>query len=152
MTRLGELEISTVAVCLLNAHANGAHERLLAEAYRTACPDLFCCISSEVDRAIHEYDRASTTALNAYAMPAVSAYVGSRRRDWGAVEFISSRGGAVDADVAAALPIGLASSGPAGGVVGAAALAQAAAYGDLLPLTWVRRRPTSRSCAAARCR
>ena len=132
IAELGQLDCAAVAVCLMNAYANGEHERLLAEAIRDELPGVFCCTSTDVDPAIHEHDRASTTVLNAYAMPAVSAYIGSRRPDWGVVEFMSSRGGAVDAEVAAELPISLAFSGPAGGVVGAAALSYAAGYGDLL--------------------
>ena len=129
---LRELRCDAVAVCLLNAHANPVHERALRQAIEQALPSVFCCASSDVDPAVREYERASTTVLNAYAMPAVSAYVSGRRSEWGAVQYMSSRGGAVVADVASRLPISLAFSGPAGGVVGAASLARAAGYGDVI--------------------
>ena len=132
LARLRELDFDAAAVCLLNAHANGTHERSLADAIREAFPGVHCCVSSEVDPGVREYERTSTTALNAYAMPALTAYVLDRENDWGDVHYMSSNGGAVESGVAAKLPIGLAFSGPAGGVVGALALSDQAGYGDLI--------------------
>jgi N-methylhydantoinase A len=132
VTSVRDSGAAAIAVCLLNAHVNPAHERLLAEALAEALPDLHRSLSSEVDPAVREYERLSTTVLNAYSMPAVSGYIADEASKWGDVQFMSSSGGAVESDVAARLPIGLAFSGPAGGVVGAAAVGKAGGYGDLI--------------------
>ena len=66
--------VESVAICLLNAYANPAHEVTLKEMVDREFPDLYCCISSEILREVKEYERTSTTALNAYLLPVLSGY------------------------------------------------------------------------------
>ncbi len=65
-----------VAVCFLNAYANPAHEREVAELIRREFPELYVSCSSEISREFREYERASTTALSAYVQPIIDSYLG----------------------------------------------------------------------------
>src|SRR5262249_35564993 len=67
--------VPAIAVCLLHSYANAAHERRLAELIRTQFPDVEVSLSSDVIPEFREYERASTTAVNAYVMPIVRRYV-----------------------------------------------------------------------------
>ena len=67
----------SVAVCLLHSYRNGDHERRVGEIVRAALPDLFCCLSVDVLAEIREYERTSTTVVNAYLGPIVQGYLSS---------------------------------------------------------------------------
>src|SRR6202021_559183 len=73
--RLDMLGIEAVAVCFLHSYANPAHEIAVAEALRRLCPRVFVTASHEILRAFREYERTSTTALNAFVGPRVSRYL-----------------------------------------------------------------------------
>ena len=64
-----------VAICLLNAFVNPAHERALRELLAEALPDLHVTISSDITREFREYERASTTTLSAYVQPVIDRYI-----------------------------------------------------------------------------
>ena len=68
--------IEAVAVCFLHAYANPAHERRVGEILRAANPELFVTLSHEIVREYREYERTSTTALNAFVGPRVQTYLG----------------------------------------------------------------------------
>ncbi len=122
--------VEAIAVCLLNSFANPAHELLLKEVIEALAPDLSSCISFEVLPEIREYERTSTTVINAYVMPIVAGYLASLRRHLDSagirsqVLLMQSNGGLTTAEAAQKLPMNIIESGPAGGVVGAQALAQ----------------------------
>nr|MBF6591114.1 hydantoinase/oxoprolinase family protein [Ktedonobacterales bacterium] len=121
-----------IAVCLLHAYVNADHERALAAALTPICP--FVYLSSIVDPAYREYERMSTTVLNAYVAPLVAAYVARLRTHLaGTLRLIGSHGGR---QTAAELvrPASMILSGPAGGVVGAAAVARATGERDIITL------------------
>src|SRR4051812_48902839 len=67
--------VQSVAICLLHSYANPAHERAVADAVRTALPDIAISLSHEILPEIKEYPRTSTTVINAYVQPVVRAYV-----------------------------------------------------------------------------
>ena len=67
--------VDAVAVCLINSYANPAHERAVAEALAARAPGLDVSVSSEILPRIGEYERTSTTVLNAYVRPAVRRYL-----------------------------------------------------------------------------
>ena len=71
ITVLRETEVEAVAVCLLHAYANPSHERRLGALLRKALPDVFVTLSHEILREYREYERTSTTVLNAYVGPRV---------------------------------------------------------------------------------
>jgi len=124
-----------VAVCLLFSFLNPEHERMLARALRARGLDVSA--SHEVLPEFREYERASTTALNAYVAPAVRGYLQRLEDDLGAaggplLRIIQSSGGTATTAQAAALPGALLLSGPAGGVAGAFSTARAAGFDQVV--------------------
>ena len=115
-----------VAICLLNAYANPAHERALAELIRAQFPDLYVSCSSEISREFREYERASTTALSAYVQPIIDSYLGrfedaprARRLHRAASRSCSPTAAACRRARSAATRSPRSSPGPAAGVMGA---------------------------------
>src|SRR5262245_19751607 len=125
-------KVEAIAVCLLNSFANPAHELLLRDIVRRRAPGLPLCISWEVLPEIKEYERTSTTVINAYVMPIVATYLMAMRRRLDAAHIparlllMQSNGGLTTDKAAAERPMHIIESGPAGGVIGAQALARAA--------------------------
>ncbi|WP_137125492.1 hydantoinase/oxoprolinase family protein [Roseomonas sp. HF4] len=130
--------VQAVAVCFLHAFRNPAHERRMGEIIAEEAPGLTLCLSSDVVPEIGEYERASTTICNAYVLPVAQRYltrlaeglrgIGLR----GPLYLMLSDGGTVTASTAAAHPIRLVQSGPAGGVRATALLGAASGAGDVL--------------------
>jgi N-methylhydantoinase A len=123
--------VETVAVCLLNSFTNPAHEIAIKEIIRKLAPDMPLSISCEVLPEIKEYERTSTTVVNAYVMPIVAHYLRALRKGLDAAGIparlllMQSNGGLTTDTAAAERPMNIIESGPAGGVVGAQALARA---------------------------
>jgi N-methylhydantoinase A len=136
--QLAESDVAAVAVCFLHSYANPAHEKLAAEILRRMLPDRFLSISSEVLPEIREYERTSTTVVNAYVGPVVTRYLSALRerlRDRGLagrLSMMQSGGGALDVERILARPALVVESGPAAGVIGAARVGGAAGYADLI--------------------
>src|SRR6516162_1183738 len=128
-TLLGE-GVEAIAVCLLNAFANPAHELLLKEIITRRAPGLPCCISFEALPEIKEYERTSTTVINTYIMPVVAQYLSTLRQELGRIGvpapllLMQSNGGLTTAEAAMQMPMHIIESGPAAGVIGAQALAR----------------------------
>ena len=122
--------IVSVAVCLLNSYCNPANERALADAFEAAAPDLFVSLSSDVAPQMREYLRASTTAVNAYAVPTSRPYLDAlmeRMRERGCPReplIMLSNGGVVGARVAGNHPVRMIESGPAAGALVAGHIAR----------------------------
>jgi N-methylhydantoinase A len=135
---LRDAGVESVAVVLLFSFADGGHERAVRALLERELPGVPVALSCEVAPEFREYLRASTTVLNAALLPLVGGYVGAlserlRMRGVGApLHLMQSNGGVATADTAARLPVGLAASGPAAGVIGAARLAGQAGERDLL--------------------
>lgn len=126
-----------VAICLLNAYANPAHELRVEEIARARHPALRISRSSEIDPRMREYARASTTVVNAYALPAFSSYAERLHDGLGLgteIRFMQSSGGVVGVDEAAKAPVNLVYSGPAGGVLAARRLGRGAGLPHLITL------------------
>ncbi|NCY25140.1 MAG: hydantoinase/oxoprolinase family protein, partial [Alphaproteobacteria bacterium] len=123
--------VEAVAICFLNAWRDARHENAAADAVRAALPGIFVTTSSEVLPEIKEFERFSTTAVNAYVGPVVSRYLGRLGERLieagygGPVFVILSHGGVAPLSDAARLAVGTALSGPAGGVAAAVALSHA---------------------------
>jgi N-methylhydantoinase A len=112
--------VSALAVCLFNAYANPVNERTIKTIVSELTPDTYLSLSSEIDPRIREYERVSTTVLNAYAMPRVHRYVDRLSRALGQqkdIKYMHSGGGVVPGRVAQRFPIQLAYSGPAAGAL-----------------------------------
>ncbi len=132
--------VEAIAVCLLHSYNNPAHELMIREIIRRKAPGLPSCISFEVLPEIKEYERTSTTVINTYVMPIVARYLETLRRDFdekgitGQILLMQSNGGLTTAEAAARLPMNIIESGPAGGVVGAQALANTLGLPNIITL------------------
>ncbi|SOH94319.1 N-methylhydantoinase A [Monaibacterium marinum] len=132
------MDVEAVAVCLLHAYANPDHERRVAEILRQELPDLAITVSSDVLPVVREYERSLTTVLNATVMPGVTSYVArleQRLKDEGATPplmLMQSNGGVAGAAKIRVAPALTALSGPAAGVVGARAEAEACGISDII--------------------
>ncbi|HEY8200154.1 MAG TPA: hydantoinase/oxoprolinase family protein, partial [Actinomycetota bacterium] len=129
----------SVAVCLLFSFANPEHEERVEALIREALPGARVSLSSRVLPEFREYERASTTVLDAYVGPVIDRYVGRiTERVEGAglgsapVVVMRSGGSTMSAARAVEEPVHTLLSGPAAGVRGAAAVARAAGFGDLV--------------------
>ena len=130
--------VDAIAVCLINSFANPAHERALEAIVRERAPGCTVCISYDVLPEIKEYERTSTTVINTYISPIVRTYLERLRqavleRCAGAhLLIMQSNGGLTSAEEAARRPVNIVESGPAGGVVGALAMAADIGQDDLV--------------------
>lgn len=123
-----------VAVCLLHAYANPAHERALCAALREALPGVHVSASTELVQEFREYERATTTVINGYVGPIMARYIDAlgRRLPGRTVEILQSSGGRASLEEAARAPVQTVLSGPAGGVVGALAAASEVGLGRII--------------------
>ena len=135
---LGQGDIEAIAVCLINAYVNGNHEDRLLAMIRARDQDIPVCLSSQVLPEIKEYERTSTTVVNAYILPVVKGYLDAltaRLSDLGItapILVMQSNGGAMGVAAASTLPIHIIESGPAAGVVGAAEIIKKLGYDNAL--------------------
>ena len=118
-------EIDAFAVCLLFSYVNSDHERAMGAALKAHFPNKHVSLSSEVQPEFREYQRFSTTVLNAFLQPVMSGYLASlkdgidRNYPGARLSISHSSGGLMSADVARNFPVRTALSGPAAGVTGA---------------------------------
>jgi N-methylhydantoinase A len=129
--KLRAAKVDAVAVCLLHAYANPAHEIALGEMLRKALPDVYITLAHEILREYREYERTSTAVLNCYVGPEVSRYLKRiddplRQQSFtGTFYIMQSNGGVMTAARARQSPVSMMESGPAGGIIGAAVLGKA---------------------------
>ncbi len=136
--RLAKQGVESVAICTLFSFTNAAHEQRLAELVAEEMPQAYISVSHEVLPRSPEFERVSTTAVNAYVGPRVSHYIdrlserltaaGYRRE----LLLMQSNGGVMTREYMAGSPVRLLASGPAGGVIGGAAVGQAKGVSELL--------------------
>lgn len=124
--------VDTLAVCLLHADLNPAHEQEVAASLGAAGLDVTC--SHEVSPEFREYERTVTTVVNAYLRRPCRAYLRRLRDVAGEVLVMTSAGGLIPLGEASDRPAALLLSGPAGGVLAAAAAAEAAGFADAVTL------------------
>ena len=134
---LPELDAEAVAVCLLFSFRDPSHERAVAEEISRRLPSAHVVASHEVSPEFREYERASTTAADAYLGPRLGSYLralGGRCAEAGLPEplVMRSSGGVASLEEAAAHASWALLSGPAGGVVGAARIAELAGFSDAI--------------------
>lgn len=141
---IGEIEnlegIEGCAVCLLFSFLNPDHERRIGEAIQRRCPDLFVSLSSDVQPEFREFERFSTTVINAFLQPEVSRYMDRLKTEIAkdapkaAFGVFQSSGGLMSVERGSQFPVRTALSGPAAGVVGAVASAAKSGITDLITL------------------
>ncbi len=132
---LKKVEIDSVAICLLHSYANPAHEKRVADILtRILGPDVYVSSSSDVLPEIREYERTSTTVVNAYIGPVVGRYLKSLSERISAIglkcpiQIMHSAGGIMSIASAIKKPAHLVESGPAAGVIAGARIAAAMNY------------------------
>ncbi|NES15196.1 MULTISPECIES: hydantoinase/oxoprolinase family protein [Micromonospora] len=136
--KLAAQGVEAVAVALLHAYRNPAHERRLGQILREELPGAYVTLSHEISREYREFERTSTVVANAFVGPIVSAYLGrldQRLRQGGArtaVAVMQSNGGVSDVATASTQCVQMLESGPAGGVVGTIALCEALGYREAI--------------------
>ncbi|MFI5266314.1 MAG: hydantoinase/oxoprolinase family protein, partial [Chloroflexota bacterium] len=131
--------VEAVAVSFLHSFRNPTHERRAGEILAQEWPEATVSLSSEVVPVIREYERTSTTVANVYTRGIVESYLRELERELrgrgfaGQLLMLLSSGGTCTVETACRFPIRVLESGPAGGVLAAAALSRATGRGDLLP-------------------
>jgi len=129
-TTIAERGYDSVAVAFLHAYANPDHELRMRAILTEVAPDVAVTLSHELSREYREYERTSTAVLDAYVKPIVRRYLETLEGELSAGGFAGrflmtrSGGGAMTASSAREQPVSLILSGPAGGVIGAAAFAE----------------------------
>lgn len=137
---VAERGYDAVAVCFLHSYANPDHELAMREVLAELAPAVTVTLSHELSREYREFERTSTAVLDAYVKPVVRRYLGALEGELedagfgGRFLMTRSGGGAMSATAAREQPVSLILSGPAGGVVGAVALAEALGMPDLITI------------------
>ncbi|MEQ1807545.1 MAG: hydantoinase/oxoprolinase family protein, partial [Burkholderiaceae bacterium] len=130
--------VGSVAVCLLHAYKYPQHEQRIGELLARHAPGVSVSLSSSVCPEVREYDRASTTVVNAYTRPMMAQHVEQLERELrlrgvqSQLLWMTSSGGVVPSSTAARTPVRLIESGPAAGAVAAADCARAAGESHVL--------------------
>lgn len=136
--QLKQQNVQGIAICFLHAYVNPAHERRAAELAAEIYPEAHISISSDIVREWREFERTSTTVLNAYVKPKMATYLSalrnglSERHYQGTLNIMQSSGGMTSGQAAQNVPIRTLESGPAGGVIGAAALGTKLGFPNLV--------------------
>lgn len=130
--------VQAVAVTFINSYANEHNERIAVQALKSVWPNAYVNVSSEILPEIREFERTSTTVLNAYLQPVVADYLDRLQADLGAQGFagqvliVQSNGGVMTIETAKARPVRTALSGPAAGVIAAAHIAASAGFPNVV--------------------
>ena len=136
--QLLEAGVEAIAVCLIYAFLNTAHERRIAQIIGDMAPGMPVSLSSDVDPAFREYERTCVTVFDSYIKPVVSRYLTDVEHGLAKAGLrtpllvMQSRGGLSSAAIARQRPVRLFLSGPAGGVVGGLDVGLAAGFRDLI--------------------
>jgi N-methylhydantoinase A len=137
---IGEAKPDACAVCLLFSFLDPTHEGMIRDALSAAFPDMYLSISSDVQPEFREYERLSTTVLNAYLQPVIDRYLGDFAKGVteaapnAALGINQSSGGLMSVARARHVPIRTALSGPAAGAVGAIHMARLSGVPDVITL------------------
>ena len=136
--RLLDEGVEAIAVALLHSYANAAHEEIVSGIIERLAPELETSVSHRVLPEAKEYERTSTTVVNACLKPVVSRYLAGLEQGFADIGtgapllLMQSSGGLMPSQAARNLPMHIVESGPAGGVIGAQALAQAVGLDNVL--------------------
>jgi N-methylhydantoinase A len=135
---LAERGAEALAIFFANSYANDSNEHAALAAARKVWPNEHIVASSEILPEIREFERASTTALNAYLQPVLGRYLGALESQLAAADFagtlliVQSNGGVMSVETARRLPVRTALSGPAAGVIAGAFIAREAGFPNVI--------------------
>ena len=126
--------VEAVAVCFLHSYANPGHERAAGETVRGLLPGVYVSLSHEILREYREFERTSTTVVNAYIGPRVGGYVRSLKESLsgiglrGELTIMQSNGGVMTPETATERPVAMMESGPVGGIIASARVGRALGF------------------------
>src|SRR2546423_5589064 len=129
-------KMEAVAVCFLHSYVNPEHERAAGEIVRRALPGAYVSLSHEILREYREFERTSTTVVNAYIGPKVAGYVRGLKASLAEIGFrgelaiMQSNGGVMTPEVATERPVAMMESGPVGGIIASAQTGRALGFAD----------------------
>jgi N-methylhydantoinase A len=130
--------VEAVAVCFLHSYANPEHERQAGEIVQAALPKAYVSLSHEILREYREYERISTTVVNAYIGPVVGGYVHNLQQRLKGIGFkgelaiMQSNGGVMAPQTAIKRPVTMMESGPVGGIIASAEIGRALGYTNVV--------------------
>jgi N-methylhydantoinase A len=133
--------VESIAICFVHSYANSDHEQAAKKLVKDEFPDIYVTTSSEIAPYVKEFDRFSTTVINAYTLPLIDRYLdklndGLIERGFGGKLFLffitSCSGGLVTPEIARSFPVMLLESGPAAGVRIAGYIGQRLKYSNML--------------------
>ena len=130
--------VEAVAVCFLHSYLDPSHEQQAGEMIRKVMPDAYLSLSHDILREYREFERMSTTVVNAYIGPKVGGYVKSLKSNLGEIGFdgnlsiMRSNGGVMTPEVATERPVAMMESGPVGGIIASAQVGQALGYDNVI--------------------
>lgn len=133
-------DIEAVAVCFLHAYRNADHERRVGEFLKKRLPGVYVSLSHKVLPEMLEFERTSTTVVNAYVAPLIARYLAVLRERLNGLGtkapllVMQSNGGLISAGAAGERPVTIIESGPAAGVVAAARLAHDCGFANVITL------------------
>ncbi len=135
---LKQAGVEAIAVCFLHSYANPVHERIAGGVIKQAMPDAYLSLSHNILREYREFERISTTVVNAYIGPKVGGYV-KRLKDSlaesnfrGDLSIMRSNGGVMTPEVAIERPVAMMESGPVGGIIASAHVGQALGFPNVI--------------------
>ena len=130
--------VEAVAVCLLHSYVDPTHERVTAAMVGEALPHAYLSLSHDILREYREFERLSTTVVNAYNGPKVGGYVKHLKSRLGEVGFagelsiMRSNGGVMTPEVATARPVAMMESGPVGGIIASARVGEKLGFANVI--------------------
>jgi N-methylhydantoinase A len=130
--------LEAVAVCFLHSYVNPEHERIAGEMIRAAMPSAYLSLSHQILREYREFERMSTTVVNAYIGPKVGGYVRELNSSLGnlgfrgALSIMRSNGGVMTPEVATERPAAMMESGPVGGIIASAQVGRALGHDNVI--------------------
>ncbi len=136
--RVSATDVEAVAVCFIHSWANPTHEARMGEILESEAPQAYRSLSHEVLREYREYERTSTTVLNAYIGPKVRRYVEGLEQILASLGFqgrlliMQSNGGVMSPDRAKQVPVAMMESGPVGGIIAAAELGRTLGHENVI--------------------
>ena len=131
-------DVDAIAVCLIHGYANPEHEQAVGAILKEANPDWYVSLSHEIMREYREFERTSTTVVNAYIGPRMSGYVHNlvdRLRAigfGGELSIMQSNGGVMTPEVAVQKPVAMMESGPVGGIIASAEIGHALGFENVI--------------------
>jgi len=135
-----EEEVAAIAICFLHSYRNPDHERRVRDAIARRLPVVHISLSSDILPELHEFERTSTTVVNAYVAPLIGRYLENLRRRLeeigtaAPIFVMQSNGGLVPAGTAAERPVLIIESGPAAGVIAAMRAAREIGHDNVITL------------------